>query len=260
MPSNPTPPTHPPSATSTAASTRDTLSIVQSGVEELLLTDGVLEPEPSPQPPTLPSSLTPAPVTVVRTPSPLANQSLQASALPEQHPMTSQHMNDSVVGQSSATGYPLTNTQPPAGTTHLGQLQYSTPGAQYTTPLTTASQTVMVSSQASLPPPSLPSAPVGVPGVNQNPATFQHSPAVSMPHYPNPAAVSIPFTSTTSGQTPPLAGAAQGVSFTPSLSSEVPVSHTASGLPTLPPTISLPTVAPKISFGPSPFLPAATTS
>ena len=225
-------------------------------MEELLLTDGVLEPEPSPQPPTLPSTLTPAPVTVVRTPSPLANQSLQTSAAPDQHPVTNQHMNDSVVGQSSATGYPLTSTQPPAVTAHPG---YSIPGAQYTTPFTTASQTVMVSSQASPPPPSLSSAPMGLPGANQNPAAFQQSPAVSMPYYPSPAAVSIPITSTTSGQAPPYAGTTQGVSFTSSLS-EVPVSHTASGLPTLPPTISLPTVAPTINFGPSPFLPAATTS
>ena len=207
MPSNPTTPSHPASSTSTASSARDTLSIVQSGVEELLLTDGVLEPEPSPQPPTLPSTLTPAPVTVVRTPSPLANQSLQTSAAPDQHPVTNQHM--------------ISAELPP--------------------------------------PPSLSSAPMGLPGANQNPAAFQQSPAVSMPYYPSPAAVSIPITSTTSGQAPPYAGTTQGVSFTSSLS-EVPVSHTASGLPTLPPTISLPTVAPTINFGPSPFLPAATTS
>ena len=207
------------------------------------------------QPTTLPNTLTPAPVTVVRTSSPLVSQNPHTSSVPVQPSVTDQvgmaKAQYVPLGQTTSIAYPMqpTSTQVQSGP---GQLQpthqYSMPAAQYST-LPMFSNETAIPSQANLPPFSL-----------------QKSLASSVQRYPNPTSVSLPVTVSTSSQPSPIplatAVTAQGAtySFSAVPASQAPGSLTASGLPTLPPTISLPAVPPKIRFGPSPFLPATGTS
>ena len=206
------------------------------------------------QPTTLPNTLTPAPVTVVRTSSPLVSQNPHASSIPVQPSVTKQvgmaEAQYVPLGQTTSISYPI---QPTSTQVQLepGQPQpthqHSMPAAPYSTLPVFTNETAILS-QGNLPPSSITKSLVS-----------------SVPHYPNPTSVSLPVTVSTSSQ-PPISLAtaitAQGAaySFSAVPASQIPGSLTASGLPILPPTISLPAVPPKISFGPSPFLPAASTS
>lgn len=255
VPSNPVSPAQPHS--STASSTRDILTSVQSGMEELILTHDDQDHSPPNSSPLLPSTLTTAPVTVVRSPG----HSVDQTTLPDQHLATPQPTSTSNDGgeklvsaaQSMNSTQLLVSTTPTAHSgqvqpqSHSGQVQpqSSYPGSQHTTYLP---------SQAS-PLPAIFSSP----GVSQG-VTMHHSPAVST-ILPITAASTIPLSATTGPTLPYTAVSQSGLTSLPS-AGQVPVtSQTTSGLPTLPQTISFPTTAPKISFSPTPpFLPPATTS
>ena len=259
VPSNPSTPSHP---YTTSTGTTGALAAVQSSVDELSLNDSIAA-DPSP-PPTLPGTLTPAPVTVVRTPGPSSEQTPPppASSLPPQ-PLTI--TTTSGYQPNPAAAYRMTNAQLSSAPTMQGTQvtvapsQYTQPGGVFqhsglATNASLATSGIAAPFQTSMHPP--PSASVGLPSTAAPPysnmMTTQQSGATLTTHHPAiPAATAaaVPFMASPSaafGQSP----------FLPAPS----VSLTASGLPTLPPTISFPTVAPKISLTPTAFQTAASTT
>lgn len=276
---------------------------VQVGMEGLQLTNGV-PADPPPHHPTLPSTLTPAPVTVMRSPGPsLPEQSSGAGgALPAQfsatgsQPLPAQSVVSGFqppLAQSVATGllpsqsgvemapqqqlnisgqqqqqpspaaYRMTNAQFSAATTTQAQVHTGvTPhgqsgGLKHSGALTNAVLTsVTAPFQANMHPPAASlstsaltsSFPMSSYGIAMT--TTQQSSVTSTTPPSIPAAAAVPLALSATTSLP-----AQGPQSTfPSPS----VSQTASGLPTLPPSISFPTVAPKISLTPTNF--ATTTS
>ena len=307
MPSNPSTPSR--VTTTTSTSDTATLELVQAGVRELHVSESTPVTHP---PPTLPSSLTPAPVTVVRTPGPpqpfsneqppgaqfsvitgsptqtpainVPSSQVGGVSVESQQQLEYQQQLLTISGQQQPspmsggpTAYRMTNAefsaspatmqagvqgatqpgiQPPFQ--HPGVVTNATPPVPPTTtplppgthhtqqPLTANPQSSSLpvvsgygvatapqqqSTVTSIAPPSIPV------------ATNTVSP-MSLPSAP----LSLPAQGGVSGSgTMPLA-ASQTVSGLPSLPPTISFPTVAPGLPSLPPTISFPTVAPTISL------------
>ena len=188
VPSNPSTPS---TLSSTAKTSTDVVTQqVQAGMEELRLNEDVAPIAP----PTLPNTLTPAPVTVVR---------------------------------SSGPPQPTTEEQPPGGLLTSGAVgsPYRMTNAQFSTTTTT---TASPQSQ----PPLQQQTQIGVPTTHIPAATSTILPTFSL----GGSAVGP-----TGGFLPPPSSSLGGRVFSPA-------SQTVSGLPSVPPTISFPSVAPKISL------------
>ena len=284
MPSNPSTPSHPHS-TSITTTTTGTMAQVQAGVEEMKLTNNAPVIDHSPSPPALPSSLTPAPVTVVRTPSqteaisgtipttqfPAATSSqslpMQSSATGSslQHGLEAAHQLN-VTGQHppSSTAYRKTNAEFSAVSTttqaqvYAGVTQYGQAGVmQQLAGISTNApfQTSMHPSPNVVP--SALSSNAAVSGYGVSPTTQQSGDSFitqsSLPaSIPATTAVPSPFSSPMSLPNQAPRGAYPS-----------PVPLTVSGLPTLPQSVSFPTVPPKISLTPGTnfqTIPATTTT
>ena len=224
----------------------ESLSILETGMEALSVRyTGTNDGDPHQMmPPTLPNTLVPAPVTIVRTPSP-ANQKHSLEHLPQAE-LAAHAQTDTVALQPSApliqhNRQPYTQTTPlrPLApvtmTTTLDNQLAPTQGASVTVPVhqtpplqqNVSPQGVMATQAVSLPPTFSTTQPTFLPGTTI--PTLQATP---------------------SAHTTPLISA-------PLMTGAAPLS----GLPTVPPTISFPSVAPTISLGSASFLPpAANTS
>lgn len=179
-------------------------SSLETGVEAVP-SDQPQPSPPTPSLPTLPSTLTPAPFTVVRSPSP----SSQKMAAPE--------------GSTPHILTPHTSTSTAHQPQHL-------PPAFAGSPLTASQPHSLPAGQGSQVAVSIP-------------AQLSASPLSALPGS-QPAAPPTPNHAHLSQVTPP--NSSEGSKF----------GATVSGLPTAPPTITLPSLAPTISLGPSPPLPA----
>ena len=216
------------------------LSTLETGVDALSLHNtGTSGGDPHQvAPPTLPNTLVPAPVTIVRTSSP-ANQkhSLEHPPRAELGPHT---QTDSVSLQPSAQliqhdRQPYTQTLPfaPVAMTTSSSL------ANQLAPTQGASVNVPVHQTLSLQP-------------NVSPQGVMAAQAISLPPaFSTTQPTHLPGTMPTLQATPT-------VHTTPLISAPVTTGAAPlSGLPTVPPTISFPSVAPTISLGSAPFLPPA---
>jgi hypothetical protein len=281
VPSNPATPSM--LTSSSPSTTAVSVAQTQAGLQELRLTD-------SPTPPSLPSStLTPAPVTVIRT----------APGGPPLPTTTTEQL----LGDRNLTNvvHSQTNT---AGMTQLGAVQshYSTGGQQGTavggTPyrMTDAQFSGAVAGSTTMQGQTGSGIGMGTPqqlfqqsgvvtNVGGGPVTAPLQ--TSMHHYP-PSSTSLPPLSSSSSLPPPgtqgnvtsinahhsIPAVWSGVppAFPPGVLTSLPPSATpqssllggtasipplaapltVSGLPSIPPTISFPSIAPKISLNPSP--------
>lgn len=226
----------------------ESLSILETGMEALSVRyTGTGDGDPHQvMPPTLPNTLVPAPVTIVRTPSP-ANQKHSLEHLPQAE-LAAHTQTDTVALQPSA---PLIqhNRQPYTQTTPLRPL------APVTMTTTSSLDNQLAPTQG---------ASVTVP-VHQTPPLQQN---VSPQGVMATQAVSLPPTFSTTqptflpGTTIPTLQATPSAHTTPLISAPLMTGAAPlSGLPTVPPTISFPSVAPTISLGSASFLPpAANTS
>lgn len=246
---------------------------VQAGVEEMKLTNNAPVTDHSPSPPTLPSSLTPAPVTVVRTPGqPEATGStIPTTQFPAATSSQSLPMQSSATGSSSQPGLEaahqlnVTGQHPPSSTAYRKtNAEFSavsiTTQAQVYTGVTQYGQAGMMQQHTGIStnapfqtgmhaPPSVVSSALAsnaaVSGYGAATTTQQSGDSFvaqsSLPaSIPATTAVPSPFSSPMS-----LPNQAPRGTY-PS-----PVPLTVSGLPTLPPSVSFPTVPPKISLTPS---------
>ena len=324
MPSNPNTPSRPPNSSTTAITTTVTTSTasvaqVQAGMEGLQMTSGVPTDLP---PPTLPSSLTPAPVTVVRTPRPhppLAEQLPGAGGalsdqfsgstgsavpppqstsvlLPSGDEITSQQQQQlNISGHqqhqqsqqpNTATVYRMTNAefsattqapvpnaiapqysgQPEIPQQHSGGILTNATPAVSTVPTVSPLSTPLPASMH--PPTPAAGSAVGlasssIPTATFPPVTSNYGVAhassgsiTSVTHPSIPAATAaVPFSSTNAAVSLPVQGLQGGAYPGPPA-----VSQTVSGLPVLPPSISFPSVAPKISLTPTTFQTTPTTT
>jgi len=255
VPSQPATPAH---GTQTVT---ESLSTIEAGIESLSVNStGTGEGDPHQvTPPTLPDTLTPAPVTIVRTPSPANQKQSQefSGHPPHLHPEVAVQTQPNSVAQ-----------QPPVSVALQRDGQSHTQSAPLGQPTTVTMATSYSLAGQPVPTPQGVAAPPhtsGIPAHRLQPNSYPHeSPALqttllsSTLSTTHPAYLpgSVPSSYSIPPQQPPPTAQATPSLSAPLMTGAAPLS----GLPTAPPTISLPSIAPTISLGPTPFLPSPASS